>query len=83
MLYEVITGPEGFPEQPAPGMRAYFTPIHQGRVNFEVAQLPFGIYAIGVLHDENSNGRMDRGLFGRPQEGFGISLSPSRGFGLV
>lgn len=74
-------GPKGFPDQPAPGMRTFIATIQQGCVSFEIPQLPFGAYAIGILHDENSSGGMDKGLFGRPQEGFGISLNPSRGFG--
>lgn len=32
-----------------------------------------GRYAIALLHDENSNGRMDRALMMMPKEGFGFS----------
>jgi uncharacterized protein (DUF2141 family) len=26
--------------------------------------LPAGVYAVAVYHDENSNGKLDRGMFG-------------------
>jgi uncharacterized protein (DUF2141 family) len=26
--------------------------------------LPAGVYAVAVCHDENSNGKLDRGMFG-------------------
>lgn len=35
--------------------------------------LPAGTYAIAIFHDENGNGRMDKGLFGVPKEGYGVS----------
>ena len=34
-----------------------------------------GNYALTILHDENSNGRMDK-LVGVPKEGFGFSQNP-------
>ena len=32
-----------------------------------------GRYAVGLLHDENDNGEMDKNVLGIPKEGFGIS----------
>ena len=34
--------------------------------------LPKGIYAVSVFHDENNNGKIDKGLF-LPEEGVGLS----------
>jgi uncharacterized protein (DUF2141 family) len=39
-------------------------------------QLPTGRYAIAVLHDENSNHKLDRNIVGWPKEGFGFSNNP-------
>lgn len=39
-------------------------------------QLPAGRYGIAVLHDENSNHKLDRNLIGWPKEGFGFSNNP-------
>jgi uncharacterized protein (DUF2141 family) len=38
-----------------------------------------GRYAVIVFHDENDNGKLDRGLFGRPTEPYGFSNN-ARGF---
>jgi uncharacterized protein (DUF2141 family) len=38
----------------------------------EFADVPPGTYAVALLHDENSNGRVDRMLM-IPREGFGFS----------
>jgi uncharacterized protein (DUF2141 family) len=42
-------------------------------------QLPPGRYAIAVLHDENSNHKLDRNMLGWPKEGFGFSNNPKVG----
>ena len=39
-------------------------------------QVPPGRYAIVALHDENSNHKLDRNMFGIPKEGFGFSNNP-------
>jgi uncharacterized protein (DUF2141 family) len=35
--------------------------------------IPNGIYAISVFHDENENGKLDKNFFGIPTEGYGFS----------
>jgi uncharacterized protein (DUF2141 family) len=32
-----------------------------------------GAYMISAVHDENDNGKLDKGLFGMPKEGYGVS----------
>jgi uncharacterized protein (DUF2141 family) len=44
------------------------------------ANLPSGQYAIAILHDENSNSRLDR-FAGIPREGIGFSRNPRFSFG--
>lgn len=41
--------------------------------------LPAGTYAVQYYHDENNNGKMDTGMFGKPEEGYGYS-NDARGF---
>lgn len=36
-------------------------------------KVPAGTYAVTVLHDENTNGKLDTNLFGAPTEGYGAS----------
>lgn len=42
--------------------------------------LPVGGYAVAVIHDENSNAKLDT-MMGIPREGFGFSRNPAIGFG--
>lgn len=42
--------------------------------------LPAGRYAVAVIHDENSNHKLDT-LMGIPREGFGFSRNPVIRFG--
>ena len=48
-------------------------------VNFE--NLKYGVYAISIIHDENSNDKLDTNLFGVPKEGFGFSNDVMGSFG--
>ncbi|TKD53377.1 DUF2141 domain-containing protein [Sphingomonas baiyangensis] len=53
-------------------------PAGQHRVTYE--GLPRGTYALAVIHDENSNQKLDT-FAGIPREGFGFSRNPRIGFG--
>jgi len=44
------------------------------------AGLPTGDYALAVIHDENSNNKLDT-MLGIPREGFGFSRNPTITFG--
>ena len=44
--------------------------------NFVIHAPADGTYAIAVVHDENSNNKMDMALF-MPKEGFGFSRNPT------
>lgn len=45
----------------------------------EITDIPSGTYAITYYHDENDNGQIDTGMFGKPEEGYGYS-NDARGF---
>lgn len=53
-------------------------PAGARRVAFD--GLPHGGYALAVIHDENSNAKLDT-LAGIPREGFGFSRNPAVTFG--
>ena len=46
--------------------------IDNERAEFTFSDLPPGRYAVNILHDENENGKIDKGLI-LPKEGIGFS----------
>lgn len=42
----------------------------------QIFMLPPGRYGVVVIHDENSNMKLDRNFFGIPMEGFGFAKNP-------
>jgi len=50
-------------------------------VTVEFTDLKPGLYAISVLHDENSNKDMDQNGIGIPKEGYGFSNNAKASFG--
>ena len=36
-------------------------------------ELPKGVYAVAIIHDENKNGKIDKNFLGMPIEGYGFS----------
>lgn len=43
-----------------------------------IFDLPKGIYAVAVFHDENNNGKLDKNMIGFPKEGYGLSSKNSK-----
>lgn len=62
-----------------PLSRKLAVPVAQARaIHFD--GVPPGTYAIALIHDENSNNKLDTS-FGLPREGFGFSRNPVIRFG--
>jgi len=43
--------------------------------------IPFGVYAVKLYHDENSNGKLDKNFLGIPTEDYAFSNNASGTFG--
>jgi uncharacterized protein (DUF2141 family) len=43
--------------------------------------LPAGVYAVSVFHDENMNQKLDKNFVGVPKEGYGASNNPKKKMG--
>ncbi len=52
-----------------------------GMVVLTIHDIPDGVYAFQAFHDENRNGKVDRGLFGIPKEGIAFSNDAPIHFG--
>ena len=53
----------------------------QGSVSSLFKDLPVGTFALGIYHDENRNGELEKNLFGIPTEGYGFSNNAKTVFG--
>lgn len=74
----VFTSPDGWPENNNKALLHGGHPFSGDKTTVEL-QLPPGRYGIAVLHDENSNHKLDRNMIGFPKEGFGFSNNPKVG----
>lgn len=72
----VFNSPTGWPEQNDKALFHSGFPI-TGSQSTATIQLPPGRYSFAVLHDENSNHKLDRNFIGFPKEGFGFSNNPA------
>lgn len=60
--------------------RAVTRNVPARETTIDISGLPHGEYAFAVIHDENSNSRLDT-FAGIPREGFGFSRNPASTFG--
>jgi uncharacterized protein (DUF2141 family) len=63
----------GFPDEPARAYKTEVVDVGNYKAQATFTDLPYGTYAVYVLHDENSNGFLDKNFFKVPTEGYGAS----------
>jgi uncharacterized protein (DUF2141 family) len=73
VLLALYNGKAGFPENAEKAVDKVSVSIRDGKAQADFQLSRSGSYAVCVLHDENNNGVMDKGLFGVPLEGYGFS----------
>jgi len=73
LLIALFNQDKGFPDKEQFAYRKERIPAKNGTMKLDFANLPPGKYAFGVIHDENDNRVLDKGLFGIPKEGFCFS----------
>jgi uncharacterized protein (DUF2141 family) len=71
----IFASPNGWPEDNSRSLLGGPFPI-QGNQATGIFHLPAGRYAIAAIHDENSNAKLDKNIFGIPKEGFGFANNP-------
>lgn len=81
LLVSLFATEEGFPDQMGRALRNRTLVITDERAQLVFQDLPYGAYAISVLHDENRDSQMESSWLGQPQEGFGFSGQPDYTFG--
>jgi uncharacterized protein (DUF2141 family) len=70
---------QGFPSDPAGAVESN-VPIAGKQSICEFSAVAAGTYAIAVIHDENSNRRLDTNWLGIPVEGYGASNNHTHTF---
>lgn len=78
----LFRGEEGFPNEGNKAYRAASVNAREGKTTLIFENIPYGEYAITLLHDENEDGKIDTNLFGYPQEGYGVSNNKTSGLSM-
>ena len=73
LLIALFNQEKGFPDNEQLAYRKERIPAKKGTMKIDFPNLPPGKYAFGIIHDENDNRVLDKGLFGIPKEGFCFS----------
>lgn len=80
LLY-LFNNKKGFPNDVKKAINSAMGNILNGKSTIVLKDIPDGEYAIGVIHDENGNGKMDTNFIGMPKEGVGVSNIAKGHFG--
>jgi uncharacterized protein (DUF2141 family) len=81
VLVSLFSAAPGFPNDAERALRTRRVDAAEGSVAVRFEDVPYGEYAVSVLHDENANERLDTGRLGIPTEGYGASNNPGARFG--
>ena len=73
MLCALFSSAEAFPKKPEKAVARLTSKIGERRAICGFGGVAAGTYAVSVVHDENSNGKMDTNFLGMPREGVGAS----------
>lgn len=77
----LFLGAQVFPGQEEEAVQNVHVQIRAGRARATFSALPYGEYALAVLHDEDLDARMASSWLGQPREGFGFWGRPAYNFG--
>jgi uncharacterized protein (DUF2141 family) len=73
MLCALFSSPEAFPTKADKAVARLTAKIAGRKAVCDFTGVAPGTYAVSVVHDENSNGKLDRNFIGMPREGVGAS----------
>lgn len=78
VLCALFSSPDAFPTKADKAIARLTSKIAERQAACDFTGVAPGTYAVSVVHDENSNGKLDRNFIGMPREGVGAS-NDSRG----
>lgn len=73
VLCALFSSAEAFPKKAEKAVARLTAKITQPRAVCDFTGFAAGTYAVSVVHDENSNGKLDTNFIGMPREGVGAS----------
>jgi uncharacterized protein (DUF2141 family) len=77
----IFNSESGFPDEPKKAFKDFSLPISNLSAKKTIDNLPPGIYAVSVFHDEDGDGKMQKNGVGIPVDRFGFSNNPTLFFG--
>jgi uncharacterized protein (DUF2141 family) len=80
-LLNLFSGEKGFPADRRKAFKYKVKKLTAKTVLIIFEDVPFGVYAVGAVHDEDSNFKLNTNLFGVPREGYGASNDAKGRFG--
>lgn len=78
---QLYNNSKGFPGKYANAFRIIRSKIKNDQATIEFQELPYGSYAVSVLHDEDMNNKLELSFLGIPKEGCAVSNNPRIFFG--
>lgn len=79
LLAAIYNSSQGFPSNSASAVKRTVVRVTGAETDITFAELMPGTYAVSIVHDANSNNRMDTNKMGIPKEGYGVSNN-AKGF---
>ncbi|ABC30698.1 uncharacterized protein conserved in bacteria [Hahella chejuensis KCTC 2396] len=79
LMVHLYTSADGFPDTPAKASIKLYVKPTDASAHATFANVPYGVYAVAVCHDANSNDDCDANFLGIPKEGVGVSNN-AKGF---
>lgn len=69
----IFSSKDGFPSDYKKSLISETFEINKLKNEYIIKDVPPGTYGVSVLHDENSNLKLDTNIFGVPKEGYAVS----------
>ena len=81
VLVALNNSEENYSDHGGEAYKGAFSEISDKKAAVIFKDLPFGVYAVKVFHDENNNGELDSNFMHIPQEPYGFSNNARGTFG--
>jgi uncharacterized protein (DUF2141 family) len=77
----IFNSKQGFPSDERKALKQSVIQVTASTMEYVFEGLAPGKYAVAIIHDENSNRKLDTNFMGIPREGYGVSNNIVNMFG--